>query len=166
MAQDLLKDILNHQSPTPNSKELDSISRAKFLLAETHRNLGCAAAEYVKPHKANFHFMEYNKMMIDECDGKPPSDDSRLAVSYFELATSYIMLENWTDAERCNVIALEEIQKITDPVKAKTTLGLPQINLACVYLLTGRIEKAEPLLEKTLREREELFGVNDQVSMM
>ncbi|KAF2676245.1 hypothetical protein K458DRAFT_468751 [Lentithecium fluviatile CBS 122367] len=167
-----LADLLNESNLTSMLDDDASsfpqavVTRAKFLLAETHRNLGCSAAEHVRPQAAKFHFIEYNKLMKEEFNGKGPTDDSRLAISHFELATAYIMLEDWEQAENCNLTALEEAKKLTDPLKAKYTCSLPQINLAFVYLLTGHIDKAEPLLNKTLKEREEIYGPNDRVSMI
>ncbi|KAF2124980.1 TPR-like protein [Dothidotthia symphoricarpi CBS 119687] len=144
----------------------DVILQTKFLLAETHRNLGCSAAERIRPVDARFHFKEYNKLMLEEYHGKEPNDDSRLAISYFELATAHIMLEEWSEAEECNIVALKVADGLTDSVKAKMTRSLPQVNLACLYLLTGRVDEAEPLLVNTLREREEIYGVNHTVSMI
>ncbi|KAF1957691.1 TPR-like protein [Byssothecium circinans] len=140
--------------------------KAQFLLAETHRNLGCSAAEHVKPQDAKYHFSEYNKLMVEEFKPKSPGDDSRLAISYFELATSHIMLEEWNEAEKCTAAALEEAGKLTDPIKAIYTCSLPQINLAFVYLLTNRVGGAEQLLLKTLKQRQEIYGANDRVSMI
>jgi hypothetical protein len=140
--------------------------RAKFLLAETHRNIGCSAAERAQPTDARFHFGEYNRLLQEEYRDRGPNDDSRLAISHFELATAHIMLRDWDKAEQRNLTALKIAGKLTDPKLAKMTRSLPQINLACMYLMTDRVEEAEPLLMNTLREREEIYGINHTVSMM
>ncbi|KAI9930214.1 hypothetical protein MW887_012026 [Aspergillus wentii] len=153
----------NKNEPTLSPEEL---GKASFLLAETYRNLGCHAAEINQFAMAKSCFETYNTMMIDKFHDTPPGDDPRLMVSYVELATAHIMIEDWPNAVRCNLKALEAAEKLTDPFKAKQGRTLPLTNLACTYMLSERIEDAGDLLYTALREREELFGSNDRQSML
>lgn len=149
-----------------NSSATDDVDRARILLAETHRNMGCNAAEINKGELARHNFQIYNNMMIEASQAPTAEADPRLPISYFELATAHIMLRNWDESMRCNHAALEEAAKIKDVTRLTPIRTLTLTNLACACLLTGRIEEALGHASMALKEREALYGPNDRQSMM
>lgn len=167
LAQSNLKSFEGVQhlgNPLPDISSVEG--KVRFLLAETHRNIGCSAAETNRAELARHHFQVYNEMMQEQFRDISTGGDTRLPMSFMELATAYTMLENYDEAMRCNKSALHEAQKLTDNFRGANIRTLTLTNLACVYLLTGHAQEAFSHASAALEEREEMYGVNDRQSMM
>ncbi|KAK0628369.1 hypothetical protein B0T17DRAFT_614298 [Bombardia bombarda] len=138
-------------------------TRLDDVLLELHHNMGSVGTETNDPQSTMKHFKICNDMMIEKSGDKIISigQDRRLAVSWNELGNAYMMNHMWEKGEECFNNCIKSFSRLegfipTDSVAYK--------NLGLVYWLTGRNEAAEEALLIGLRQREDVYGVDDSES--
>lgn len=141
-----------------------ALERLNYTLHEISHNRGCIALEINEPHDALMYLTRFNKMMLDEFSRTKSRIDIRLAISWNELGSAYMLNEDWEDAEESFIISLKEFKKLDNqPI---TSLSRPLVNLGLAYWIRGKIDEAAEILLSGLHDREAALGINDRVSFV
>lgn len=144
--------------PHPTERDIDN------LIAEILHNRGVMANEINRPTESLDYLLKFNAMMMRELGDQKSGTDMRLALSYNELGCSYMLRDDYANAEDCFNNSIASMEKLDS--YERWQVSLPGVNLGVIYWLTERFDEALKVLSQGLCDRERKFGYNDQESFM
>lgn len=136
------------------------------ILAEITHNRGCIAVETNQPALAYEYFEEFSVTMRSEFAAMPglEKSDMRLAISWNELGNAHMLRSQWREGENCFKRATETLRLLDHFEISDLSMSLAGLGLS--YWLQQRFPEALETLLGGLRDRQEAFGINDNVSFV
>ncbi|KAG8529128.1 uncharacterized protein KY384_005763 [Bacidia gigantensis] len=142
------------------SSEQRNTQAVADLLRECYNNQGTVANEINDPKGALHYFKLWEGMLLERQahDGQAV-EDLELAIMHQEVAITLAFNEDYENAIDRLWKSWKIRERLTD--FEETTLLWPVSNLGFIYCEVGRLEEGQKLLEKYLKVRADVFGVDD-----
>ena len=146
-------------------REVSSDLNVEDILSETVHHKGCMALILNRPGDALSCFQTFNTIILEEIGRNiTKRKTSRLGISWNELGVAYMANQQWEKGEVCFLRALESVKEVEN--FSKTMMSFPLVNLGMAYWIQNRLDEATKVLTEGLKDREEIYGVDDRNSFM
>jgi hypothetical protein len=133
------------------------------LLSDIYYGQGADASEMNQPELCLKHYTALLNLRKEiSKTSKEGKQDIYLAIAYNEMGIGYMMNNMYAKGTECFHMSISIYESLHDYSKVMATLSF--VNLGLSYWLQNECTRASEILLDILRERERVFGINDDES--